>query len=1215
MKQYRCPYCDFKGDTEKLIDHINDEHEEMIPEKYTATRLVYNIRNKKDHGTCLMCKKPTEWNEDKARYYSLCNDKKCHDEYVKRFEKNMIKVYDKPRLLDDMDQQEKMLANRKISGEYTFEDGGKHTYTGSFEHKALEFLDKVLHVKSKELMVPGPVLEYKDSKGKLRKYIPDIYWIDLNLLIEVKDGGNNPNTRNMPEYRDKQAAKEKMVTDKGDFNYLRLTNNNFEQLFSIIAEIKQNNLEGKTNRVIRINENYTLEVGPIGGMVPANAMDGYIIYHGFNGIDPTNDDENANTTQSISSNTKCAITNDLSSDKALELDDNNELKPVPLRDILKNEVKVYKYLGPRSKFIKTCKKVKLEHSIYEELSGHKQYSKDQINYDPLFERFSYAKLKNRTNEYLATLQEEYNTLVGIPNTSLPIINPKMAELAKKKLVPYPSLDIKEDMNGFYAYNKYTKVRTQSYKNLDDLKLEDTNLEDKEAEKWEKESNKPLIGNDYDPEDIELSKQKYDSLPRKQQREADWESFKIYYMTNPEIYSHKKSAQLKKDLDRQIVSNYDGMEPMCESDEYNFDLVKYGNKEIELAKDWAITSNIHIIIPKNDLDDLEYDWIQFKSQIRPLQRKSDWKSLELFGMNNETHYNYLKNKLVRKDDDKNNISHYDGVAKSTNTERQKLVLAEPSDVNITNLAQPVTPKVESAAEIMLCERTNKIAKLMKVHNLPILFSDDDIIYNATAFRDKKVNVVLITGMSGGGKTTLASKICKFSGAKLIELDLFSHWGEYKEDPEAFDISLIGDAFPKVLDDYFKKTYSTVDEYKRKIGLIDKSSKRYYAEMLKMIEYFIKISNPSNRYVIEGVQIPIVTLLNTSILDKTTTILVSTSVVRSFFYRMKRDGLKLSEIKTLLVKYYNWYESQNNHRGLLTGYYMNNLNSADDTSTLGHLYVSSSKSGSSHSLTDLEESEVLYSKFHTNNLMQNTFEPSMDDASDLPCFTPNEMDFYGINTGEIGAAFAEEWNKVFHTKKLTDQFINENKKRIQKLGMAITDEEKLKLGWNPAIPFTPQNRAKMDLRMKKKIDHVIVNEIKEFPVKVGDDYSIYIKRNKKISFEKAYQECHSLLIEYEKADNIEGIKYEIIKMAWIRASVENALDDLKSQNKLLSSDARKLVNLRGRCINDFKKYMKIILAHDNNYNFTKQYEASPFSDKVYKIDGSLVKFVKPIKDLFV
>ena len=59
-------------------------------------------------------------------------------------------------------------------------------------------------------MAPGPILEY-DHEGKTHLYITDFYYQPYNLIIEVKDGGDNPNKRNMPEYRQKQIEKEKYI--------------------------------------------------------------------------------------------------------------------------------------------------------------------------------------------------------------------------------------------------------------------------------------------------------------------------------------------------------------------------------------------------------------------------------------------------------------------------------------------------------------------------------------------------------------------------------------------------------------------------------------------------------------------------------------------------------------------------------------------------------------------------------------------------------------------------------------------------------------------------------------------------------------------------------------------------------------------------------------------------------------------------------------------
>lgn len=254
-RKYKCPYCEYKASRSDLCDHVDKKHTELIPEGYTPARAVYDSINGKNHGTCMACKKDVyKWNDKINRYYNLCDDPKCRAKVREVALQRHMKVYNKPTLLNDADHQEKMLANRKISGSYTFTDGGKITYTGSYEKSALEFMDKVLQIPSKDIQAPGPVLEYKYG-GKTHKWITDIYYIPGNLLIEVKDGGSNPNNRTMTSYREKQVAKEEMVTNLGTFNYLRLTNNDFAQLLSIFADMKNEALESTNPKAtVHINE-------------------------------------------------------------------------------------------------------------------------------------------------------------------------------------------------------------------------------------------------------------------------------------------------------------------------------------------------------------------------------------------------------------------------------------------------------------------------------------------------------------------------------------------------------------------------------------------------------------------------------------------------------------------------------------------------------------------------------------------------------------------------------------------------------------------------------------------------------------------------------------------------------------------------------------------------------------------------------------------------
>lgn len=262
IKKYACPYCDAKLNRMDLISHVENKHEALIPEDYSATRVVYESINKTNHGICMICKKPVyDWNEKLSRYNNLCGSDKCRAEVRRIALERHIKTYNTPTLLNDPEHQEKMLANRKISGKYKHSDGGEFTYTGKFEKAAIEFMDKVMNIPSKDIQMPGPILEY-NFRGEKHSWITDIYYIPANLIIEVKDGGDNPNNRSMPEYRAKQVAKEQMVTELGTFNYLRLTNNNFAQLLEVLAEIKYENMDQNEapKVVLNINESLIIEL-------------------------------------------------------------------------------------------------------------------------------------------------------------------------------------------------------------------------------------------------------------------------------------------------------------------------------------------------------------------------------------------------------------------------------------------------------------------------------------------------------------------------------------------------------------------------------------------------------------------------------------------------------------------------------------------------------------------------------------------------------------------------------------------------------------------------------------------------------------------------------------------------------------------------------------------------------------------------------------------
>lgn len=282
-KTYKCPYCDYRATKDKLIRHIDNKHDDMIPQGFTASRVVFNIINKKEHGSCIICGKETLWNEDKCRYERLCTNPNCKIKYREKVETRIKNIYGKTsrELLKDPSHQTKMLAGRRISGVYKWSDGEFRTYTGEYERKTLEFLDN-FGFKSEDVLTPGPSIEYMYG-GEKHFWITDIYIIPYNLAIDAKDGGDNPNNRPMREYREKQIEKEKAIAKDGRYNYLRLTNNNFKQLLEVLSILKLQFVEdNRDERIIKINESMFASIA--GFMPPKDADNVYIINYLKNNV-------------------------------------------------------------------------------------------------------------------------------------------------------------------------------------------------------------------------------------------------------------------------------------------------------------------------------------------------------------------------------------------------------------------------------------------------------------------------------------------------------------------------------------------------------------------------------------------------------------------------------------------------------------------------------------------------------------------------------------------------------------------------------------------------------------------------------------------------------------------------------------------------------------------------------------------------------------------
>ena len=166
----------------------------------------------------------------------------------------MKKKYGKDTLLNDPEMQKKMLQNRSISGTYKFKDGTVINYTGSYELHFLKFIDESEVINPKDIDQCPYVFEYV-YKGKKHFYLPDFYLNNFNIIIEIKDGGDNPNNHHKIQSVDKvkEKLKDQAIIDSKQYNYIKIVNKDYSMFLNLIKTLQDRSInDGDTGEYIII---------------------------------------------------------------------------------------------------------------------------------------------------------------------------------------------------------------------------------------------------------------------------------------------------------------------------------------------------------------------------------------------------------------------------------------------------------------------------------------------------------------------------------------------------------------------------------------------------------------------------------------------------------------------------------------------------------------------------------------------------------------------------------------------------------------------------------------------------------------------------------------------------------------------------------------------------------------------------------------------------
>lgn len=783
-------------------------------------------------------------------------------------------------------------------------------------------------------------------------------------------------------------------------------------------------------------------------------------------------------------------------------------------------------------------------------------------------------------------------------------------------------------------------------------LDDHNKKVQMAKDWATQATRTIITPTDELSDLERQWDEYNSMIKKNRRESDWKSIELFGMNNQSHYELIRDKLLNKDIENEIDGRIplvkDGDSPLIESyinldsadSYYNSDAINYTTEDVEKARNWADDSDRVIILPTRTLNELEGLWDAYNLMIKKHRRESDWMSLELFGITNLKHYEYLKNQFLREDINKANNYNFMIEASFANKAEKyikSICVSESVNEIYETMIKLVRPNNSIYEELIINNIISDAIENYENVITPVVSSRDilpeDMPYLSP---DNMIDLGVF------GQSPVDNYFGAIADNSMINSDIsVKEWFEmYRASIDGFytemkDVSADWVNKVRELSYGLSRLIEThADENKinaRKQSLLELGwdPSIEFTNNARILAKECAINRLSNRISsfriinLEEVETPTITE------EAINEIAEKTSLYPVYIVLLEgKTPIFSDSIRALTKSIYSHasisfdYSLEKMYSFAIrgeNGFVEESIDDIIEGSRIGVyvFFVSESIYNKLNNMIELFKKNAYKTKYSFKNLFTFVFNIPYNRDWNLICsqFVDRCLKMAGIDIthkdssivspGDLERSCAKE-NRIYSIYKGLASEYKPNK--IKNLITSLMMKHKPLAESASYLNRSNKNIDKILEHVFGDLDIYPIREAKKFPVQFDREGNLLIKNIKKIDYEAEYAKSHKLLKEYIKSKNIDGIKYELSKLWMMNCKIE----EFMSSDKLRGKGQSYINNLdevkaRAKILNDFKYYLGELMKLEPDFNFTEYYEDSPFSQSTIQVDKSTLVFI--------